>query len=299
MNRNNEVCAVVVTYNRLQLLQKCLDALRVQTYPCDVLVIDNNSTDNTKQFMSAYASNNPNIIYFRTQENLGGAGGFNLGARKAVESGYKYLWMMDDDCICEKNALEKLIGFDTELAGQYGFLSSKVLWTDGELCNMNKQYVSIYRKVNGIDRYNLQKIIMASFCGFFIKSEMIKKYGLPIKDFVIWADDLEYSRRITLSGESSFFVPESVLTHHISSNNKVGIENDSEDRMWRYKKLYRNEFYLYKREGFIGLIIFFARVLIHVLRIIVSSSDNKIRKIRIILKSVKNGFGFEPIIEKI
>lgn len=53
--------------------------------------------------------------------------------RWAVESGYEYIWIMDDDTLPEPSALEKLLEADRVLGGpaNCGFLSSVVLWTDG------------------------------------------------------------------------------------------------------------------------------------------------------------------------
>lgn len=97
---NNKVAVVVVTYNRKKLLQKNIKALLAQTYKniLDILVIDNASTDSTKESIQQYI-NNKDIIYINTGRNLGGAGGFNFGMRKAAELNYKYMWIMDDDTI--------------------------------------------------------------------------------------------------------------------------------------------------------------------------------------------------------
>jgi GT2 family glycosyltransferase len=90
------VAAVVVTYNRCLLLLECIEAIAAQTtVGCDILVIDNCSTDNSGE--SIKAKNYRRIKYYNTGSNLGGAGGFNYGIRLAVELGYEFLWIMDDD----------------------------------------------------------------------------------------------------------------------------------------------------------------------------------------------------------
>ena len=89
-----KVVAVVVTYNRLNLLKKCIYALERQMYECEIIVIDNASTDDTAKWMQSYTKNKQNIQYFNTGTNLGGAGGFNYGIKMAVELGYEHVWMM-------------------------------------------------------------------------------------------------------------------------------------------------------------------------------------------------------------
>ena len=138
-----EILAIVATYNRKDLLNKCLNKLKNQTQPLDVLVIDNGSTDGTEQLIKIRY---PDIIYFNTHINLGGAGAFNLGIKKGVMLGYKYLWIMDDDTFPDEFALENFIKVDKNLNGKYGFLASKVLWKDGSLCKMNIQKILKDRK---------------------------------------------------------------------------------------------------------------------------------------------------------
>ena len=71
----DKVCAVVVTYNRLNLLKKTIDALKAQSYvPLDILVVNNGSTDDTLLWLNTVDS-----IQIITQENSGGAGGFYTG----------------------------------------------------------------------------------------------------------------------------------------------------------------------------------------------------------------------------
>lgn len=116
----------------------------VQTCKCDILIVDNASADNTgawcKNIKSDYAppTFNGEVHYFNTGRNIGGAGGFNYGMRKAVEMGYEYVWIMDDDCIPNPDSLEKLMEADEILGGhdKYGYLSSAVLWTDRTECKI-------------------------------------------------------------------------------------------------------------------------------------------------------------------
>ena len=103
---NGRVAAVVVTYNRVQMLRQCLAALRAQSAPCDVLVVDNASTDDTAAVVQQLRQSDSTVYYRSTGANLGGAGGFNFGMRWAVEAGYRFVWVMDDDCFPKPDALE-------------------------------------------------------------------------------------------------------------------------------------------------------------------------------------------------
>ena len=126
-----KIAAVIVTFNRKELLFQCIDCLENQTVgKPDILVIDNASTDGTGEDLVQLVRSG-RINYFNTGENLGGAGGFSFGIERAAELGYEYIWLMDDDTMAHPDTLEKLLEADRGLSGNYGFLSSTALWTDG------------------------------------------------------------------------------------------------------------------------------------------------------------------------
>jgi len=140
------ISAVVVTYNRKELLEECLQSLLNQTYNnFNILIVDNCSTDGTREYIESYL--NDKVQYFNTGANLGGAGGFNFGIKKAVENGADYVWIMDDDCIPTVNALEELVNFAREKEENFGFLSSVVKWKDNSICRMNIQKITLSKSV--------------------------------------------------------------------------------------------------------------------------------------------------------
>ena len=105
-----KIAAVVVTYNRKALLLENIESLLSQTVSdlLDIVIVDNASTDGTKEALGKYVSNEK-IIYKNTGANLGGAGGFQYGIRYAAENGYEYVWVMDDDCMPTSTALENFL----------------------------------------------------------------------------------------------------------------------------------------------------------------------------------------------
>lgn len=314
----NKIVAIIVTYNRKKLLKECLEALlQLENESCDILIIDNASTDHTQEYIIEYLSQknekstciyekvisdefefafcNGKVQYYRTKENLGGAGGFHVGMELAVQKGYSYIWIMDDDTIVQRDTLHELMKADKQLDGNYGFLSSIAYWTDGSLCNMNRQRVSINGKLESLEG-DITEIIMATFVSFFIKADTVRKVGLPISEFFIWADDLEYSRRISKE-MPCYAVSKSKVLHKMGSNAKVGIEQESKDRLWRYQYLYRNEVYVFRREGIKGYAYMFLRVMLHCAKVLLKSNNGRMYKLKVLLSSFMNGFSFQPPIK--
>lgn len=297
VSNEKKVIAVIVTYNRKELLKECIEAILDQDYKnCDVLIVDNNSTDGTYEYIKDLLKNK-RIIYKNTGANLGGAGGFNYGLKEACELGYEYVWIMDDDCIVHKDSLDEFLKADKKLKGEYGFLSSKVLWKDGNICTMNKQKKKFSKWLKDFET-NYQTIEMASFVSMFIKTKTIKKYGLPIKEFFIWTDDWEFSRRISRN-EVCYYISSSVVTHKCKENIGASIDTVEGDRINRFKYLYRNDVVLYRGEGLKGIILLKLRLLLHKLRIFKSNKKDKKDRIKIINEAIKEGKKFYPEIEYI
>lgn len=91
-----------------------------------------------------------NVEVVKLSQNIGGAGGVNIGNRLAVEKGADYVWVMDDDTIPQNDASEKLIDI-IKKKDNIGFLASRVLWIDGTEHIMNKPcYLSKEDKYNSL-----------------------------------------------------------------------------------------------------------------------------------------------------
>lgn len=291
----NLVACIVVTYNRKKDLDQCINALLKQSVNFDILIIDNASSDGTFRYIQEIKKIHSNIFYFNTGKNLGGAGGFNYGIKKAVLMGYKYMWLMDDDCLPTEHALEILLKYDKMLNGKYGWLASEVLWKDFNICKMN--YPKLKYCLRNSQK-NVIEAVQASFVSLFLPIDTIKNAGLPIKEFFIWGDDIEYTRRIAVRMNiKCFYIPESKVIHAMKNNNGSNIATDTITRLNRYIYAFRNEYFLYHKEGFRGILFYHMKCLFNILKIMCIAKSNRLKRIRIIIDGYKNGKIFKPSIE--
>ncbi len=291
-----KTAAIVVTYNRKELLEENITHLLAQTLRSrlDIIVIDNASTDGTEESLQAHIREG-DIIYVNTGANLGGAGGFQFGMRYAADHHYDFLWVMDDDSMPTPDALEELIKWDRKLSGNYGFLSSKILWTDGSVCNMNIQKISISKKVTDFTS-DCVPVITGTFVSTFFPVKRIYEFGLPIKEFFLWCDDLEYTRRISRK-YPCFLINKSTVVHKSGTNIGSNIAIDDYERLGRYRYAYRNEIYFFRREGLRGWIYCFCRLFLHIARVILKAKDHRMERLYVILASTWKGLFFRPAIE--
>lgn len=297
------VAAVVVTHDRKALLKRCLATLLAQTAPCDILLVDNASTDGTGAWARELAGRQPRLHYRSTGANLGGAGGFHYGVRWAMERGYSHVWLMDDDCLPRPDALEKLLEADALLGGasHYGFLSSVALWTDGGECRMNRQKL----KKNCFARadllgYGILPVEQATFVSLLVPAEAVRRAGLPIKEFFIWGDDIEYTRRLAVRLElPCYLAGRSRVVHAMAHNHGSSIAADVPDRLARYRFAYRNEAWLYRQEGARGAAYYAAKCGRDLWRILARARDHRLRRCGILLKGMAQGLLFDPTIQSV
>lgn len=181
-----KVIALIVTYNRKQLLADCITALRNQTRkPNAILVVNNNSTDGTEEWLKTQ-----NDITVLSQSNNGSAGGFNAGLKWAYKNGYSWVWCMDDDGYPKEDALENILKYDD---GSLKLLNCAVLDKEDKSSFVWK--TGIYTNINQV-KENCIDGICHPFNGTLIHRRIIERVGLPKTNFFLWGDETEYFYRI-------------------------------------------------------------------------------------------------------
>ena len=165
-------------------------ALRGQTKRLDgIIVVDNDSKDSTENLVSEEFEE---VTYIKLIENIGGAGGFNVGMKLAYEKGYDWIWIMDDDAIAAQDCLTQL--FSKSMRADV--IIPVQINSSG--CRYGQGYWRGKRVL--ITQLNEVNIDLLSFAGPLINKKVVEKIGLPRKDFFIYGDDLEYGIRIRRAG---------------------------------------------------------------------------------------------------
>lgn len=179
--------------------------------------------------------NDKNIYYLRLPQNIGGAGGFYEGIKHAYQEGYEWIWLMDDDTIPAVDALEKLLLAHNRLKSQglsVRLLASRVNWVDGTVHPMNMPTINTknFDLMFLLTENGCLPVRNVSFVSMMMHRDLVSKYGLPIKSYFIWNDDVEYTARIT-KNEPGVLVLESVVVHKTKSKHTPVISS-SPDRFY-------------------------------------------------------------------
>ena len=271
-----KVIAVVVTYNRQHLLQQCIDALRNQSKKLDkILVINNGSTDGTGAWLRKQTD-----IDFITQSNTGSAGGFSTGIKTAYDSGYSWIWLMDDDGYPKEDALEKILEDDEE---QLCLRNCAVINKDDK-----KSFVWKTKNFKTIEEVE-QKVInnvAHPFNGTMIHRKIVERVGLPMQSLFIFGDETEYYFRIVGKNKIPFrTISESIHYHPAAA---LSYKHDwNYHSTWKMYYYVRNRLYIlrskFSRQRFIALLAYFTFLIAFAGTIVVFQKTDKFKKMRFII----------------
>jgi GT2 family glycosyltransferase len=208
------VCAIVVTYNRCDMLRRCLDALAAQERPADAtIVVDNASTDGTADLVR---ETYPGVELLALERNVGGAGGFEAGMAWAHERGYDWLWVMDDDTLTLPGTLAALLDGAARAPGdgEPAIVCSDVRWKDERPHPMNVPAPRWRERAElaAAAAQGLLAVRYATFVSLAVRREAIDRYGLPLAHYFIWGDDTEFTARV-LRHERGYLVADSRVHH--------------------------------------------------------------------------------------
>lgn len=221
--------ALIVTYNRLEKLQLCWQATAALRFDC-IVIVDNASSDGTQQWLAAL--DDPRLRVTRTQQNLGGAGGFKTGAEYVSSiSEVDWVFLFDDDAYPASDLLDNFAYLDK---GEYKLLCSKVVTPQGATCKMNLPYKKIPRTFSDNIRYsfhpgiflpnpdNENEVATFSFVGAVIHRDVLaNSYSEIHEELFIYFDDVFFSYRLTQFGQRILYCPTLIFTHDVILNANI------------------------------------------------------------------------------
>lgn len=257
-----KVAAVIVTFNGINYLKQCLQAVKSQTRPLEeIIVVNNSSTDGTTEWL-----NQQDKIHHILQPNGGSSGGQYTGIKTAFEGECDWVWCLDQDIIPKADALEKLLNSEEAGLEKIGFISSLVLDNKNNISYINVPFIRDFKEVLGsISKNKNLPIISSSFGSVLFSKRAIEKAGYPFKKLFIWGDDVEYTMRIVQNGFIGCLVLSSIVVHDQKENKKFPFPSmNMRDKKTKYAIRntfftirYRNEtLYNSKIRGILGCLNF-------------------------------------------
>ena len=143
-----KILTIIVTYNGLRWYDRCLGSLLASTIPVDVMVVDNASMDGSADWIEAHY---PGVNLIRSEKNLGFGQANNIGMRYALDNGYDYVFLLNQDAWLHTNdCIERLVN----AAGnnpEYMILSPLWLYGSGERLTTGTEVHMIAMRRTGND----------------------------------------------------------------------------------------------------------------------------------------------------
>lgn len=230
------VFAVTVTYgNRYHLVKQVIDSALAEGV-AKVIVVDNNSVPQSREQLKAYekelGSDKIKVLYLN--DNYGSAGGYKRGLEEAYKDpSCEFIWLLDDDNVPEQGSYEKLIYAFKYLGSSYK--NVLVSFRESDISNILAvtKGVRIEYKTNSFlgfhilqwlvnkfqkkdinknsKNYPIIKSQVAPYGGLFFSKKVLDYVGLPNEDFFVYADDHEWTLRMTKNGFNLYLCSESSL----------------------------------------------------------------------------------------
>lgn len=233
---NQMIAACIVTFNRKDLLIRCLTAILQQEYlPNGIIIVDNVSTDSTFEMITTVmfpdlklteerkygvvyttervvANRLVSIVYVRKNVNDGGAGGFYVAMKESYERNYDWFWLQDDDGMPDKKELKELY----EKSVEYNLQYANALVLDIEDPTRFSFGLSRGKHIYTVEEATKKIIIKDAatpFNGTFISREVVDKIGFVKKEMFIWGDEVEYFLRTKTNGFNIATVSTAIHLH--------------------------------------------------------------------------------------
>jgi GT2 family glycosyltransferase len=254
INRRAAITTLVtVTYaDRICYLEELLRRAFQVEGMANAVVVSNASRSNLARLESEWGSR---VLIIHLAENTGSANGYAVGIQAALDAGASFLWLMDDDNAPKQGALnvlhQELERLSAQLGRQHaavlgfrpdhqadiaaGVAASNAIPLRSSFFGFHYRQIpfKIWRRLRRQRRVSIDPPVRmivpyAPYGGLLAARQLFKRVGLPKRDLVLYADDTEYTYRITGGGGSIALI--------------TGAELEDLEDSWNLKSRYSNSF---------------------------------------------------------
>ena len=244
------IAIILVNYNGFSDTVECIKSINEIYYDnYQIFVVDNESTLEPTNDELCFIKKNSN--YIEEERNLGFSGGNNVGIKIAIEKGFDYVLLLNNDTIVEKDFLDILV--DASISHpNAGIIGGKIkyfnepnrIWFGGGFFDA-KTGIADHEKYNMIDNdcdEIIRKISFMTGCLMLIPRRIIERVGYLDDSYFLYAEDADYSCRVIQAGMDILYCSRSVIYHKVSASTGALSDNT-------IYYMTRNNLYLVKKYG--------------------------------------------------
>jgi len=203
-----ETAVVICNWNKKEYVVNCIASVCASTYRnYDLIVVDNASTDGSVEAIRERFGSG--VILLRNEQNIGGAGGFNTGIQYALEHGYRFIHLLDNDVVLDREAIGRLreaLVTDPKLgiAGSliYDMDHPEIVQEMGAMIDWSVFHMKLNYKGHQ-DTGNLPDDLDCDYvpaCSMMIRREVLDRIGTMDEQYFIYWDDVDLCHRVKREG---------------------------------------------------------------------------------------------------
>lgn len=227
-----KILTIIVSYNFIPWADLCLGSLERSETPCDIMVIDNCSTDGTVAYVKQTF---PLVKLVENGENLGFGRANNIGMSYALKNNYDAVLLLNQDAWILPDTLRRLAEVSQHHL-DYGIVSPVHLTRDG---NKLEKGFSAYTGIGDLEHLSETEIVEVPFINaaiWFIRTDVLRRTGLFAPIFYHYGEDKDLANRMMFHHYKIGYLP-SVFACH-----------DRENRRMTKTHFFRSEYVYYLSE---------------------------------------------------
>lgn len=214
------VTAIVLNWNRKEMMGRCLDSLLKQTYVnLKMMVVDNASQDGSAEFVREYY---PEAELICNDKNLGFTGGNNVGIRNTRTP---LIALINNDTTLHPRCIEEMVG-SIGKEEKVGCVATKIV-LESTPDKIDAAGILVCEDGLAIGRGRMEsaalyddetEVFFASDCVCLYRKEMLDDIGLYDEDFFAYAEETDLGWRARLRGWKTIYNPRALVTHRHSAS---------------------------------------------------------------------------------
>ncbi|MCI5051515.1 MAG: glycosyltransferase family 2 protein [Simkaniaceae bacterium] len=218
-----KIAIIILNWNGKSTTAECLETLKLQTYQnFEVILVDNGSTDDSVPFFKKHF---PEITLIETKENLGFAGGTNVGINHALNHNFDALLLLNNDTIPRKNMLEGFLHMHKEhpkavLGGRvYVYSFPERFDHIGGNWNQSRGQFDLVAQFFKDDKKTFEEPLECDYvggCSLFASADIFRRVGPIEEDFFLFWEEVDWCFRAKRAGHPILYCPYARLLHKVS-----------------------------------------------------------------------------------
>lgn len=222
---DKEVAVIIINYNGYADTIECISSIQRNSYQnYYIILVDNASPDRSGLLLRDRYKDDNSIEVILSDKNGGFAAGNNIGIRRAIALNLKYVLLLNNDTIVEKNFLSNMVANAIEnktlYTGKiYYYYEPTKVWCAGGEYNWYKGTVT-HRKIGIIEGVtdNITEVDFLCGCYIFLSTASLKEIGMLPEEYFLYSEDLDYSLKAKTMGYNLKCIESSIIYHKVSAS---------------------------------------------------------------------------------